>query len=227
MGENLPQDRKTGVDLLRPDDERRREAQNVRARRRDEKPCGQASVDDRPRGDLELGADQQTSSADLADEREAAQGVLEGRARLLDVGQQLVADLLADRAGGRADDRVSAEGRCVVSRLERTGGLVRDEEAADREAVGEPLRQSDEIGTYTQLLEGEERPRAAGARLHLVEAEERTELGGHRGRRGGELGRRRPDSPLALDRLEQDQPRLGARSGLERRDVVQPRELDA
>ena len=68
--------------------------------------------------------------------------------------------------------------------------VVGGEQGADRQAVGEPLRQRDQMRADTELLEGEERARPADAGLHLVEAEERPVLGCELGGRGEEAGRR-------------------------------------
>ncbi len=78
--------------------------------------------------------------------------------------EQLVVDRVADRAGGGADDRVAAEGRAVVAGRERAGGVVGDEQAADRQAVREPLRERDELRTHAELLEREERCRCGRRR---------------------------------------------------------------
>ena len=70
----------------------------------------------------------------------------------------------------------------MVAGHERARRVVGDEQAADRQAVREALRERDEIGPHAELLEGEERPGAADAGLHLVEGEQRVELA--RGERG-------------------------------------------
>ena len=87
--------------------------------------------------------------------------------------EELFVDRFDDGAGRGAGDRVGTERRSVVARHERAGGGVGDEEGADREAVCEALREGHEIGAYVELLEGEERARAAHTGLHLVAAEQR------------------------------------------------------
>ena len=89
---------------------------------------------------------------------------------------------LDDRAGGGADDRVAAERRGVVAGREAAGGAS---SATSSAPIGRPLasalRERDEIRPDAELLEGEERARAAHAGLDLVEAEERAVLGGELG----------------------------------------------
>ncbi len=104
----------------------------------------------------------------------------------------------------------------MVAGDERAGRIVRDEQRADRQPVREPLGERDEIGADAQLLEREERPGAPDARLDLVEAEERLQLG----RRGDELRVERNDAALAENRLEQDQPHVLIDSRAQRLDVV-------
>ena len=87
------------------------------------------------------------------------------------VREQRVVDRIHDRAGRSARDGVAAEGRAVVTWHERAGGLAGDEQAADRQAVREPFCERDEVRPDAELLEGEERTRAADAGLDLVEAE--------------------------------------------------------
>ena len=185
---------------------------------------GPAEVTSRPaskqRGDgvrAGLEAEQQAGAAD-------GQRLGELGAPLADVREQLVVDRLDDRARGGADDRVAAEGGGVVAGLEPGRRVVGGEQRADRQAVGEPLRERDEVRPHAELLEREERPGAADAGLHLVEAEERAVLGGELGGGGEEAGRRGVDAALALDRLDQDQAGVGPDGRLERRDVVQRRE---
>ena len=114
----------------------------------------------------------------------------------------------------------------MVARLEPGRRVVADEQRADRQPVCESLRQRDQVRPDTELLEGEERPRAADAGLHLVEAEQCAMLGRELRRGGEEAARRGIDAALALDGLDEDQRRVGADGRLERGHVVQLREGD-
>ena len=67
------------------------------------------------------------------------------RPALPHVGEQVVVERVADGARRGAGDRVAAERRGVVAGREAAGRLVGDEQAADRQAVGEALRQRDEL----------------------------------------------------------------------------------
>ena len=114
----------------------------------------------------------------------------------------------------------------VITRLERAGGPVGDEQAADRQAVGQSLRERDRIGADAELLEREERARAADARLHLVEHEQRPGLVRELARCGDERCVEGDDAALAEDRLEQDAAGVFADGGGERAGVVRRGELD-
>ena len=103
----------------------------------------------------------------------------------------------------------------MVTGRERTGRVVRDEQAADRQPVREPLRERHELRAHAGLLEGEERPGAADARLHLVEGEERAELVCERRSRGDERRLERDDAALAENGLEQDQADIAGRCGVQ------------
>ncbi len=79
----------------------------------------------------------------------------------------------------------------MVSGDECAGGVIRDEQAADRKPVCEPLGQRDEIGPDAELLVCKERPGSSDAALDLVEEEERpVSLGQLGGRLEEAVGRR-------------------------------------
>ena len=200
--ENLLEDRDRLRDLVGGHGQRGRKAQRRRAGRGDEQAGVEAAAATASGPGLE--AEQQAGAAD-------GQRLGELGAPLAHVREQVLVDGLDHRAGGGADDRVAAEGGGVVARHEPGRRVVGDEQRADRQAVGEPLRQRDQVRPDTELLEGEERPRPADAGLHLVEAEERAVLGRELGGRGEEAGRRGVDAALALDRLDQDQRRCRGR----------------
>ena len=104
---------------------------------------------------------------------------------------------------------------------------VRDEQAADRQPVRQALRERHRVGPHAELLEREERARAADARLHLVEDEQRAGVVGERRARLRRTARRGDDPALAEHRLEQDAAGLVGDRRLERADVVRLRERDA
>ena len=113
-------------------------------------------------------------------------------APLADVRQQLVVDASRRRRSAAAQTTgLPPNVEAWSPGSNRVGGVVGDEQRADRQAVGEPLRERGQVRPHAELLEGEERPRPADAGLHLVEAEERAVLGGELGGGGEEAGRRR------------------------------------
>ena len=133
----------------------------------------------------------------------------------MDVREQLVVDRVDDRARRGARDRVAAERRGVVARLEPRRCVIRDEQRADRQAVRKAFRERDRVGLHAELLPREEAAGAADARLHLVEDQQRAVLVRERARLCEELGRERMDAAFALHRLEQDRGRV-------RPDVLEP-----
>ena len=98
----------------------------------------------------------------------------------------------------------------MVAGDEAGRGPLACEQRAHGEAVREALRQRDEIGLDPELLVGEERARAADARLHLVDAEQRPDLARELGRRLREVGLERDHPALAEHGLEQHQRRVAA-----------------
>src|SRR5207244_7702164 len=98
---------------------------------------------------------------------------------------------------------------------------------ADREPVRETLCERDELRPHAELLEAEERPGAADAGLHLVEAEKRAVRARELVGRPHELEPGGMNPALALDGLEPDHPGVRTDGRLERADVVQGRERDA
>ena len=104
-----------------------------------------------------------------------------------------------------------------------------DEERTDRQPVGEPLRERDQIRLDPELLVREERSRPAHAGLHLVDAEQRPDLARELGGRLREAGLERDHAALPEHGLDQHERDVAARRerGLERLDVVRLREGDA
>ena len=78
----------------------------------------------------------------------------------------------------------------------------RDEHAADRESVAHALGHGNKVGPYAGLLVGEEAPRAAVARLDLVQNELRARLGGYGAQLAQEVVRGAVDARHALDALD-------------------------
>ncbi len=188
------------------------------------RPASSAASSDRLHGRVELGADQQAGAAHVHDTRQRCEAGPQPFAVRADLLQQLVVDRVAHRDGGGADDGVAAEGRAVVARLERARRIVRDEQAADRQAVRERLGKRHELRPDAELLEREEAAGAAHARLHLVEREQRAELLGQRRSRREERRLERDHAALAEHRLEEDQPDVVGRGRVQRVDVVRARE---
>ncbi len=130
--------------------------------------------------------------------------------RRADVGEQIVVDRVEHGARGGARDRVAAERRGVVARLEARRCVVRDEQRADRQPVREALGERDRVRPDAVGLPREERAAAADAGLHLVEDQQRAVRVGELACLRERLGRERMDAALALHRLEQD--RRGVRA---------------
>ena len=144
-----------------------------------------------------------------------------------DTCEQLVIDRVARRRPlprtRRGCRRTCSRGRRAQS---RPGSVVCDEQAADRQPVRQALGERDRVGAHAELLEREERARAADARLHLVEDEQRAGSSASVARRLDEPRVEGDDPALAEHRLEQDAAGLAGDRGLERRDVVRLRERD-
>ena len=158
---------------------------------RQTRPASSAASTTGCAGAVELGADEQAGAAHLDDVRQRR------RARRAAARRSRAPARAARRRSRRTtasaaahDDGVAAERRAVVAGRERARRVVGDEQAADRQAVREALRERDELRPHAELLEGEERAGAADAGLHLVEGEQRAELVRERGRGRSELRRR-------------------------------------
>ncbi len=93
----------------------------------------------------------------------------------------------------------------MIAGRERVRRLVGDEQAADREAVRERLRQSQQVGADSDVLPREEPSRAPDAGLHLVEREQRAEVVRDLRCDDDEVRLERDHTALAEDGLEQDQ----------------------
>src|SRR6266487_273794 len=171
----------------------------------------------------ELDADHQPESADLPDRGRVERPKRRDRvaAESFRALPQPFPDRDVDRGGPRgACERIPAEGG-VVTAFERALDVLRRQGRADRYAPREGLRQRQEVGLDAPPFDGEEAARAAHARLHLVEDQERAgpvaDLAG-----GGQVFRRRDvDAAFALDRLQQDGRRLVIDGAAQRLDVVE------
>ena len=169
------------------------------------RPCSSAARATGTRRAAELDREQEAGAA------HAVEGGFEPRADLAHVREQLVVDRVDDGAGGRARDRVAAEGRGVVAGDEAARRAVGDEQRADRQAVREALRERDRVGADAGALPGEELAGAADAGLHLVEDEQSRSCSSASARASLErLGGERPHAALALHRLEEDRGGVGA-----------------
>ena len=91
--------------------------------------------------------DQQAAAADLGHPGVGGQPGPEPLADGRDpVEQAVLLDDVEDREGGRAGDRVAAEGGAVVARLEQRGGVTQGDAGADRDAAAEALGDGDDVG---------------------------------------------------------------------------------
>ena len=144
-------------------------------------------------------------------------------------GEQLVVDRLDDGAGGGRGNGIAAEGGAVVAGHEAWRGPLAGEQRSNGQPISQALGERDQVGPDAELLEGEERARAAHPGLHLVDAEQRADLERELGRRLGKRRLERDHATLAEHGLEQEQRRVarGRERGLERLDVVRAGERDA
>ena len=193
--------------LLVGDDERRREPD----RRRGDGVDDEAGLpgrghDRRGRYAVELDRAQQSSPAGAGDAVD--RHVVEQRADLADVGQQVVAlDRVEHGETRRAGERVAAERRAVLARHQQSGHVgAEGHEGADGHAAAEALGERHRVGHDARPLVGEPVARAADAGLDLVDDEQRAvsgrQLTGEPEVVVGEL----PHPRLALDRLDDERP---------------------
>src|ERR1700688_1585415 len=103
-----------------------------------------------------------------------------------------------------ARDRRAAEGRPVIAGLQAASRLFVDQHRAYRQPVRERLRNSDDVGPHAERLEREERPETAHPALDLVEDQKRAAFVAQAPRFRPELGIRRMDATLALNRLDDE-----------------------
>src|SRR6187397_808412 len=156
--EKLAQYAEQDVDCLvyfvRTHRERRREANDVLSSGKDEESVLGGSGDDIRRGRPHLDADQQPTPTQRADAREALERRHELGAPGTHTSEQLVVDHPDDGARRSARHRITAEGRAMVPRCERTGRRIADEKRSDREAVRKALGERHEVWPHAELLEG-------------------------------------------------------------------------
>ena len=104
----------------------------------------------------------------------------------------------------RARQRVAAERRAVLARLQHAEHLVRAGDRGHRhDAAAERLAEDVHVGHDALVLDGEVGAGAAEARLDLVGDEQHAPGGGHLADAGQVAGRRHDHAGLALDRLDQ------------------------
>ena len=132
---------------------------------------------------------------------------------------------LQHRERGASGERLAAEGGGVVAGLERRRDVLTRPTRTDRHPVAQRLGHGDDVGAHTfGVLEPEPLPRAAEARLHLVDDQQRLALVAER-THGREVAVGRGDHPaLALDRLEHH--RAHTRSSIAAAQRVEVPELD-
>ena len=193
----------------------------VRTRR----PCSRAAATTSPAGDPRDGADEQPAAADARRPPGSAREPLgELRAsharRSREARRRPRRRPRLPRPPTRDSRRTSSRGRRARAhpRRRRRRAARRSEARWPR-----PLARATRSGRTPERLEREERSGATDPGLHLVEAEERRELG----RGGHERLLERDDASLAEHRLEQDQPDLVVDRRPQRVDVVRRDEANA
>ena len=127
------------------EDQRRQQADHLVGRDVDQQAGCQRLADQFAAGAIEFDADHQPIAANLDDARDAGQrlapvNVADQRADALGVGHQaILLDRVERRQRRRAGQRIAAEGRAVIARLEHAGRLAGRQAGADRHAGTEPL----------------------------------------------------------------------------------------
>src|SRR3989442_2175042 len=167
------EDREPFVDLRARDDERRQEAEHAVRRAVDEEAGLAAAVHDGRAGPLEDGAQHEPHAAHLLDavapdERlHPAPEVQPDRPHVLE--ERRLGERLHRRDGGRAGDRVAAEGRAVGAGREGRRDALGRAHGADREPAAERLGERHDVGRDAGGLVREQTARAPEATLDLVE----------------------------------------------------------
>ena len=105
----------------------------------DEQPVLEARGDDLGGGPVELGGEQQAAAARLDDGRQCVQAGGQLRRALARAREQPSVSVVEDGAGGRARDRVAAEGGAVVAGTKPLGASSRDEQAPIGRPFARPL----------------------------------------------------------------------------------------
>ena len=150
--------------------------------RADDEARLEARRDDRAGRPIELSAEQQPGASHLENRGQALEPGVRAWRRCAETRSSSASSIASTTAqAGCARDGVAAEGRGVVARHEAAGGLVGDQERADRQAVREALGERDDVRSHAELLVCEERARSPETALHLVEQEQRP-VGGCRAR---------------------------------------------
>src|SRR5262249_12019500 len=204
MSQHLPENGQGLVELFVGDGQRRREPEDALAGGADEETALEAGRDHVAGYAVDLEAEQQPGAANLHRGRQALELARQSLALYADIRKQIVVHSLDDGAGRGARDWIAAERARVISGLERAGALVCDEQRADRQAVGQTLRERHGVRLHAEPLPREERPRASDTRLHLVEHEQRTVPVGELARTREDLASGRVDASLPLDRFDKD-----------------------
>ena len=148
--------------LRRAQRQRRRQAERVLAGAADHETVLERGLDERARP----GRSSSTASSSPSP-RTAPNGARPGAScaeTLAHVREQRVVDRVDDGAGGGAGDGVAAEGRRVVAGRKAGRCIVGDEQRADRQPIGEPLRERDGVRPNAVGLPGEERAAPPDAR---------------------------------------------------------------
>ena len=140
------------------------------------------------------------------------------RAGVLD--EALALDRVEHGECRRGDRRRASERRSVVAALEATVGGVRGEQRADRQSAGEALGDGGRIGPDAGEPGAEPGAAAADARLHLVVQQQGAVAVAELARQLEPRGIERPDTALALDRLDQHRAGPGSDRRRERCEIV-------
>ena len=151
----------------------------------------------------ELGREQETEAAHRNDTGHLLQRLGEPDARSIGAGRDLFAfHHVEHRERGARGERLAAERRGVIARLERGRDLGARPARADRHAVAERLGQRDDVGPDPAVLEAEPPTRATETGLDLVDDEQGLALVAQPAHGLQVLGCRGVHAAFALHRFE-------------------------
>ncbi len=115
----------------------------------------------------------------------------------------------------------------MVAGLEARGGVAAHEQRADRQTVGERLRERERVRLHFVELRGEQAPEAAHADLHFIEDQQRAALRAEVAGGGQKFRRRGQHAAFTLHRLDDERGGTVVDRRRKRVDVVERRECEA